>query len=98
MLDENNSLLTAVSEEEAATVCGGYSLTFDANGNPILNLTTDQGITGQKTGPAATDVKYAAYITNIIFDPTTGSLQGTASTVDKSETVTWIFSPLTTTS
>ena len=91
MLDENNSLLTTVSEEEAATVCGGYTLTFDANGNPILSYTTGTYSTGQKTGPAATDVTLVNYTTQFQLNLTTGSAQGSASASDNSETVPFSF-------
>ena len=84
MLDQNNSLLTAVSEEEAATVCGGgaYSLTFDAKGNAVLTYITGTSQTGQKTGPAATDVKLVDYAVQYRLNLSTGSGNGTAFTID----------------
>ncbi len=84
MLDQNNSLLTAVSEEEAATVCGGgtYSLTFDAKGNAILTYRTDINQTGQSTGPAATDVKLVDYAVLYELNLNTGTANGTAFTTD----------------
>lgn len=42
MLDENNSLLTAVSEEEAATVCGGKGIKYTVNPDGSVTVISSQ--------------------------------------------------------
>lgn len=85
MLDKNNSLLTAISDEECATVCGGYGFIFNPDGS-ISFTSTSSGETIQQNGNDVTSTKFTS-TTTLTFSSENSlpTLQGSASTPDKNQ-------------